>query len=128
MKIGKMNRGIFFAISAAVLMVGGCASSGSVTSPQAVIEQSLFQAADLALQNAKQAEASLYAPTTYEEGMKVYQKAQADLKQGKKIDRIYKAIEQATSLFNKAVSNSKLASVLFVDVTTSRQAAIKVSA
>jgi outer membrane protein OmpA-like peptidoglycan-associated protein len=128
MKTGKMNRGILLAISAAVLFAGGCASSGSVASPQADIGQSLFQSADLALQNAKQADAALYAPTTYEEGMKVYQKAQEDLKQGKKLDSVYKAIEQATSLFNKAVSDSKLASVLLTDVTTSRQAAVKASA
>jgi OOP family OmpA-OmpF porin len=77
------------------------------------IKTALFNEAVTAMNSARKAQADVLAPKNFGEGMKRYQEADADFKEGKKLEDIEKKLRQSKDYFQKAVEATKLAEVTF---------------
>lgn len=92
------------------------------------LRESLFNEADQILQKANEANAKLLSPDNYEEGMKLYQNAAKDLRDGDNIEDIREKLEECIEYFNKAIEATKLAEVTFTNVLAARSDAIDAQA
>ncbi|MBN1542169.1 DUF4398 domain-containing protein [candidate division KSB1 bacterium] len=82
------------------------ASAGDLAAQEA--KTILFKDANAALQAAKQVQADVLAPDNFADAMKRYQKAEADLKEGKNLDDIRKSLRESNAYFQKAINATSL--------------------
>ena len=92
------------------------------------LRQSLFNEADQVLKQANEANAQLLSPDNYDEGIKLYQSAAKDLRDGENLEDIREQLEEAISYFNRAIEATKLAEVTFTNVLAARNDAIDAEA
>ena len=89
------------------------------------VKTMLFKDTDAAMQAAKKVQADILAPENFGKAMKLYQKAAADLKEGKKLEDIQKKLSESTVFFQEAINATKLAEVTFPNSMKARKDAQK---
>lgn len=83
----------------------------------------LFPESDQLLKSARQARADILAPGNFGKAMEFYNKAEANLKKGRKLDDIKKELRAANAYFGKAIEATKLAEVTLISGIKARDAA-----
>lgn len=86
----------------------------------------IFRSADEKLEMAKEVKADLLVPDTFKKGMKYYREAEEMYKYKEDLDEIHKAIARSKELFEKAIKDSQLSGVLFIETMVAREDTIKV--
>ena len=88
------------------------------------IRTTLFEAANDALAEARNAQANLLAPRAFERGAIAYTDAEADLERGRSLERITSRLEEAATYFTEATAIANVASdVLAAAIATRTDAA-----
>lgn len=85
------------------------------------LRKTFFKDADAAKTAADAANAKLYAPKSYESGMKEYNDAEDLLARGRNIEYVRDNAADATSYFRKAVTAAELAQTALAQAIKSRQ-------
>ena len=88
----------------------------------------LFQDAQEAGQKAKAAEAHIFSPDQFSEGVKYYQEADDDYKKGRNLEDIRKKLKMATVYFLKSVETTKLFKTNLADCVAARNDALAAEA
>jgi outer membrane protein OmpA-like peptidoglycan-associated protein len=101
-----------------------------VASPCAAqdLRSGLFEKADQAMAQAREAHADVLAPKNFSEAEKRYRQAEEKFSKGKDISEIEKDLKQAVAYLNKAIEATKLAEVMFADTFRARSDAMKADA
>jgi outer membrane protein OmpA-like peptidoglycan-associated protein len=81
----------------------------------------LFREVNMTMTAAKKSQADVLAPKNFGEAMKRYKEAEADLKQGKKLEDIEKKLRESNAYFQKAIEATKLAEVTFPNSMKARK-------
>jgi len=84
------------------------------------LRQSLFAAADAALESARAANAELLAPGDFEQALERYARAEEDLARGRNIDRIRFGFEEVTRLLRQATNSSEIANITLASLIKTR--------
>jgi len=84
------------------------------------LRETLFRGADAALSGAREVQADVLAPKSFGEGMKLYEKAEEDLRRGRNIDDIRRNLQEAVGHFERATEATKLANVTFTKTIEAR--------
>jgi len=92
----------------------------AVQAQDQALRSQLFAAADMALAAAKEAQADVLAPTSYEQGAEHYRDAEADLSRGRGLEGIRANLAEAVRLFNQATKATELARVSLRDAFAAR--------
>jgi HEPN domain-containing protein len=80
----------------------------------------LFKDVNATMEAAKTAQADILAPDNFGEAMKLYKKAEVDLKKGENLDDIRKNLRESGKYFKKAIDATKLAEVTFPNLMKAR--------
>jgi OOP family OmpA-OmpF porin len=118
----RRNRISDYVVGILLLVIGGGALA---TQP---IKEQLFQEANAALQAAQLAQASVYAPNTYERAMKYYRSAGDRFERGKNLDSIRAGLASATEYFKQATELSRTTRLSLAALIKTRDDAHKVGA
>jgi outer membrane protein OmpA-like peptidoglycan-associated protein len=81
----------------------------------------LFKDANAVMQKAQIANASILAPSNYNQAMELYHKAETNLQKGDNLDDIRKDLRESVALFQKAIEATKLAEVTFPNTMKARR-------
>jgi len=92
------------------------------------LRNTLFAAADEALQAAQAANAPLLAPRAYASGVAAYAGAEEDLARGRNIDRIRNRLGTAIGEFNEAAEAAEIASITLAPLIKTRDDALNARA
>lgn len=92
------------------------------------LRATLFEGADAALAAARDVDAELLAPTSYQRGLKDYGDAERDLERGRNLDRIRTKLARATESFNRAVEAAGIARITLASAIKTRNDAQKAEA
>lgn len=92
------------------------------------LRATLFEGADAALAAAREAEAELLAPTSYQRGLKDYGDAERDLERGRNLDRIRNKLARATENFNRSLEAAGIAKITLASAIKTRNDAQKAEA
>jgi len=84
-----------------------------VTASNNDIKTALFHETNTVMNSARKAQADVLAPKNFGEAMKHYREADADFKEGKKLEDIKKNLLESKEYFQKAIEATKLAEVTF---------------
>ncbi len=84
------------------------------------IRTTLFAQANAALEEARNAQASLLAPRAFERGAVAYTDAEADLERGRSLERITSRLEAATTFFTEATATANVASDVLAETIATR--------
>ncbi|MGH7545666.1 MAG: hypothetical protein ACREKI_05730, partial [Gemmatimonadota bacterium] len=109
---------------AVILALTAAGGAGAPALPAALMQDvraSLFAQADQALEQARAAKADVLAPKTFGAAMRQYTAAEDDLKRGRDLDRIRRALLAATDGFRKATEATKLAEVTLTAAIAGRE-------
>lgn len=88
----------------------------------------LFKAVDTLIATAKEKKADIYLPETFSEGMEYYQEAEELYQNKEEKADVDEAIRNAILKFEKAIDETKVASVFFTETMVARVDAEKVNA
>jgi len=102
--------------------------SASLLFSQEQVKDSLFREASTLLEDAKKVEAGLYAPTYFQQGFDLYNKADVEFKEGKKLESIRKKLTEAAVQLKKSIEITRLSRLTLDEITQSRNAALEQSA
>jgi outer membrane protein OmpA-like peptidoglycan-associated protein len=92
------------------------------------LRESLFSAADAALQAARSANAELLAPDDFEQALERYAQAEEDLARGRNIDRIRFGLSEVTRLLGRAINSSEIANITLASLIKTRDDALNADA
>jgi outer membrane protein OmpA-like peptidoglycan-associated protein len=92
------------------------------------LRQTLFVAADRALETATEARAPLLAPRAFERGAMAYTDAESDLERGRNLERIRDRLAEATEYFRAASEAAAIASITLASAIETRDEAAAASA
>lgn len=95
-----------------------------LVSAQESVKEGLFRETNVLLQDAKKVEANLYSPKYFEKGLELYNKAERDFKDGKKLENIRKKLREASIQLKKSIEITRLAKITLEEITQSRKAAV----
>jgi hypothetical protein len=112
------------AIMAVTLMFCGA----TVAQDQAAIREQLFGDTDGIKARADALNAVMLAPDSYGDAMALYSEAGADLERGRDLGRVRESLAEASSLFERAVEASELATTTFATTLAARAAAERADA
>ena len=87
------------------------------------LEQTIFGATEKARADAEAANVILLSPKAYRRGVEELERAERDFEKGKNLERIKERLADASSFFQKAISNADIARVTLPDAIESRVAA-----
>ena len=85
------------------------------------LRNTFFKDADVAKAAAEAADANLFAPRSFERGMKEYRDAEVALERGRNIETVRSNAAQATGYFRTATQSAELAKTALSQVLKSRQ-------
>jgi hypothetical protein len=88
------------------------------------VRTGLFKEADEALKEAKETQADILAPKNFNKAMEFYNKAETDLKKGKKLEDIRKNLRASVGFLQLATKATALANVTFATVMKARTDAL----
>lgn len=88
-------------------------------------KEKLFQKADGLIDEAKNIKADIYVPETYSDGMEYYSKAEKMYWENEELEDIQANIDKAVIQFEKAINDTKVASVFFTDTMEARDDALQ---
>jgi hypothetical protein len=100
----------------------------SVAVGQESIRSQLFGETDKMLKSAKEKNAHLYAPRSFEKGMDAYQDAEAAFKKGKDLGDIRSFLTEAGAAFQKATEACAMGELTFTSLMNARNDAISADA
>ena len=89
------------------------------------LRDTLFEETDLALEAARNANASLLSPRLFEDGLEAYVAAENDLERGRNLDRIRNRLNTATTAFTNAAEASEIAEITLASLIKTRDDAIQ---
>lgn len=92
------------------------------------LRNALFEEADGALAAARELQADLLAPDTFERGMESYDDANEDFSRGRNIERIRASLRNAQSLFEQAVEATEIARITLASLIKTRDDASNANA
>ncbi len=81
----------------------------------------LFRDTDATMTEARKVQADVLAPKNFDKGMKSYQEASRDMKQGKKLEDIKEKLHEASAFFQTAIEATRLAEVSFPNSLKARK-------
>lgn len=115
----------FLACTACLLILGNLTG---ISFAQEELRSALFEIADQRLAQAREADAPILAPISWERGMDAYEDAEADLARGRNLERIRARIETATSEFGNAIEASEIAAITLASLIKTRDDAMNADA
>ncbi len=89
------------------------------------LRDTLFEETDLALEAARNANASLLSPRLFEDGLEAYVAAENDLERGRNLDRIRNRLNTAITAFTNATEASEIAEITLASLIKTRDDAIQ---
>lgn len=92
------------------------------------LQVALFDEANKSMQIAKQAQADVLSPRTFEEAMEEYNSARKEYDKNGDLSTIMKSIAAANIKFQKTTDNTKVSSVMFSSVLSARRDALSAEA
>lgn len=92
------------------------------------LRKSLFDDTEKVMQQAKDSQAPLLAPVSYEEAMDAYNKAEKRYEKKQKVEKIKNDLANATTYFYKSIESSNLARITFKSAIKARGDAVGVEA
>lgn len=98
------------------------------TLAQTDIREQLFSTADKILSTAREKNANLYAPGSYERGMEAYAEAEEAYKKGKDLNDIRGLLEEASTNLKKAIDGCSLGELTFRATMNARNDALSAGA
>jgi outer membrane protein OmpA-like peptidoglycan-associated protein len=84
------------------------------------LRSALFQDADVRLEAARNADAPLLAPISFQRGLAAYQDAEEDLARGRNIERIRARIQSAITAFDASIEASEIAGITLAALIKTR--------
>ena len=106
------------------LVITGAGSAAA----QDELRNTFFKDADAALAAADEAQARLYGPAAYSDGVEDYEDAEAGLERGRNIEYVRRKTAEAAENFRKATQSAELAQTALSQVIKSRQDAANAKA
>ncbi len=89
------------------------------------LRDTLFEETDLALEAARNANASLLSPRLFADGLEAYAAAESDLERGRNLDRIRNRLDAAITAFTNAAEASEIAEITLASLIKTRDDAIQ---
>ena len=89
------------------------------------LRDTLFAETDLALEAARNANASLLSPRLFADGLEAYAAAESDLERGRNLDRIRNRLNTAITAFTNAAEASEIAEITLASLIKTRDDAIQ---
>ena len=89
------------------------------------LRDTLFAETDLALEAARNANASLLSPRLFADGLEAYAAAESDLERGRNLDRIRNRLNTAITAFTNSAEASEIAEITLASLIKTRDDAIQ---
>lgn len=112
-----------FAVLAGVVLAAGAAAQDAPgdSSRQSELRERLLADADAALEAAREADAELLAPESFEDGIDAYREAEEDLADERSVDHIRGELEDAVAGLERAVEAAEIAAVTLASMIKTRE-------
>ncbi|MEM8546871.1 MAG: OmpA family protein [Pseudomonadota bacterium] len=102
-------------LGAALLLLSAAQAPGQT------LRATLFEQADAAYQEAREADAALLAPRNYERGIKAYRAAEEALEQGRNVETVRNRLADATARFKEALNTINVSRPVLAEALSTRQ-------
>ena len=111
-----------------LILLGILTLASATTLAQSELRKTFFKDVDTALAAADDANASLLAPRSYEDGKRDYEAAETGLERGRNIEYVRDKVNDAEAHFKTAAETARLAKTVLAQVMKSRQDAANAKA